>query len=86
MHHSERRPRFGEFIRLSPVADPAIQSQIAIGPPRIAWVHHLVVHDMLVRQEPEKAQLGNAAEYKSIVPKIVEPLSGCAMMYVLFRG
>jgi hypothetical protein len=44
------------------------------------------LHDVLVRQQPKKAQLGNAAERELFVLKIAEPLSCYAMMGVPFRG
>jgi hypothetical protein len=44
------------------------------------------LHDVLVCQQPQKTQLGNAAERQLFVLKIAEPMPCDAMMGVSFRG
>ena len=70
----ERLPRFEEFIRLCRVADSPVQSQGSICLPRLVWTHDLFLHDVLVCQQPQKTQLGNAAERQLFVLKIAEPM------------
>jgi len=44
------------------------------------------LHDVLVRQEPQKAQLSKAAEREILVVNIGEPVPGCSMKGVQFCG
>lgn len=82
----ERLPSFGELVRLCRVADSPVQSQGAICLPRLVGPHDLFLHDVLVRQQPQKAQLGKAAERELCPLKTAEPLPRYSMMGVPFRG
>ena len=70
----KRLPRFEEFIRVCLVPDSPVQSQGSICLPRLVWTHDLFLHDVLVCQQPQKTQLGNAAERQLFVLKIAEPM------------
>jgi hypothetical protein len=62
------------------------QSQPAIRLPRFVWSHDLFLHGVLVCQQPQKAQLGKAAEHDLLVLKIAEPAPGRAMKAASLRG
>jgi hypothetical protein len=53
-------------------------------PARLVWPHDLFLHDVLIRQQPQKTQLREAAERQFFIVEIAEPVPGCAMMRVSF--
>ena len=69
----------------SPEYSP-VQWQDAICFPRLFRTHKFILHHVPVRQQPQKTQLGNAAECELFVLKIAEPVPRYAVMGVSFRG
>jgi hypothetical protein len=78
-------PQLGKLDRLCPIPNSPVRSQGPIGFPCLVWTHDLLLHDMLVRQQPQKAHLRNAAKCKFVVSKIPEPSARCRVMNVLVR-
>jgi len=56
------------------VADSPIRPQDAIGVPGLVRAHDLFQHDVLVRQQPQEAQLRDTAERELLVLKVTEPV------------
>jgi hypothetical protein len=81
----KRLPIFREFVRLGEVADSPITPQSAIRVPRPVWPHDFFEYDVLVCQQPQKAQLSKAAKRELLNLKTTEPSSGHAMEDMSFR-